>query len=688
MNNSQIFYNYQNTNNALLSNSQNKILGNDINIKNKNIYHSVYNPLLLNIPKPNQSANLLYTPRTPSPLHRTRNIINLQDNHRFKSPTNSPVFYRKLKDTCYQIDSQIINQRVLENIHNFPLEKFINNNNYNRLAFSTNSPSHFTIENKTPNLVKNLKDRKFIIHNANLRKHSYDNINYHSNSSRNIDNITNKKNPLPIIHNHNNNNIYLITQNNYNLNNDNYKKNINLKIFNEIKRRQNSEPNLNISLFSENNQGYKYQESIEETSNNPYQNYISSIDITKTSDTSQNNKYPTLITTRNNDRRNGLFSNENNQNYLNKINLTNNNIKNFEMVKNEISRIHNNINKNEHQIFVEKENFPNGNIKKIEAQLGPKNIIPIPKFKSHFHFKENGLIIKNANPIQQPNLIPNNNTNLNEFKVIKQIGKGTFGDIYAVQWIKNNQLYALKKLKLFKEELNMFQEKVKILKNLLKKTGHNGFIKIYVDKYIKLKNEDEYYYYIIMELGERDWIKELKNRESYFLNYSEIELLGIIKQLVKTLAIMQKNKVTHRDIKPHNILLCKGLFKICDFGESKILKGNGQVWQHIRGSELYMSPIIFYALRRNEKKVMHNTYKSDVFSLGMCILLAAGFSRKLQCDIREVKDMNIITKIINNALNKRYSQNLINLIIQMLQIDENLRYDFIELEKYILSIWP
>ena len=36
---------------------------------------------------------------------------------------------------------------------------------------------------------------------------------------------------------------------------------------------------------------------------------------------------------------------------------------------------------------------------------------------------------------------------------------------------------------------------------------------------------------------------------------------------------MHKNKVTHRDIKPQNILLCKRIFKLCDFGESKLLKG-------------------------------------------------------------------------------------------------------------------
>ena len=72
----------------------------------------------------------------------------------------------------------------------------------------------------------------------------------------------------------------------------------------------------------------------------------------------------------------------------------------------------------------------------------------------------------------------------------------------------------------------------------------------------------------------------------------------------------------------------------------------------------------------------------------MCILLAASFSRKLLCDIREIKDMNIISNIINNALSNRYSEKIINLIIKMLQIDESLRCDFIELERYISSIIP
>ena len=222
----------------------------------------------------------------------------------------------------------------------------------------------------------------------------------------------------------------------------------------------------------------------------------------------------------------------------------------------------------------------------------------------------------------------------------------------------------------------------------MKTTGHNGFIKIYGDKVIP-KGENEYHYYIIMELGVRDWEKEILLRKSASLYYSEYELFEIIFQLVKTLSLMQKNNVTHRDIKPQNILLCKNnIFKICDFDEAKIIDSEGPILQPVRGSELYMSPILFYAYNHHISNVLHNTYKSDVFSLGMTIFLAASLSAKPLCDIRELKDMKWISEIINNALINRYSQNLINLIVKTLQIDENLRCDFVQLEEYISKIWP
>jgi hypothetical protein len=284
---------------------------------------------------------------------------------------------------------------------------------------------------------------------------------------------------------------------------------------------------------------------------------------------------------------------------------------------------------------------------------------------------------------------PSDDFNTAEFIIINLIGQGTFGKIYCVQWIKNNKLYAMKKLELqSSEELKEFQGKVKMVKKLYKKTNHSGFIKILGDKFIPLYDYKCYCnYYIVMELGERDWEKEIQLRFLHQKYYSEYELYQIIYQLVKTLSLMQRYNVSHRDIKPQNILIINGIYKICDFGEARIIDGNGLVIQHVRGSQLYMSPILFYAYNHNVSQVLHNTYKSDVFSLGMCILLAATLSGYTLYDIREIIDINTITKIIFNALNGRYSKNIINLIIKMLQIDENLRMDFIELEKFISNIF-
>ena len=359
-------------------------------------------------------------------------------------------------------------------------------------------------------------------------------------------------------------------------------------------------------------------------------------------------------------------------NFSNNGNIQNNNIiTNYSRV-NYYSANYNNHNKNRHH------NPINTNNKNYIVNLNTKsNENAKNKLKSYnLHFLHY-------------ELHPQSNFNSAEFIIINSIGEGSFGKIYCVQWIKNNKLYAMKKLDIqTTEELNEFKSKVKIVDDLYKKTNHIGFVKLYADKVVILYNQPICYnYYIIMELGERDWEKEIQVRLLHQKYYTEYELYQIIYQLVKTLSIMQQNNVTHRDIKPANVLIMNGIYKICDFGEATIINGNGVVIQNVRGSQLFMSPILFYAYNHNVAQVMHNTYKSDVYSFGMCILLAATLSGYTLYDIREILDIQKVSKIINNKLSSRYSINFINLLIQMLQIDENLRMDFIHLENYINSFY-
>ena len=280
---------------------------------------------------------------------------------------------------------------------------------------------------------------------------------------------------------------------------------------------------------------------------------------------------------------------------------------------------------------------------------------------------------------------PSDNFEPKEFLILKQIGEGTYGKIYLTLWIKNEQKYAMKKEKIKGlEGLKTKREKTKMIMNFIKITGSKGVVKIYGDL-VKNRGYGNYFYYVLMEMADKDWEQELFDRQKYKLYYSEKELFLIISQLIKTLSLLQYNHITHRDVKPQNILICQGIYKLTDFGEAKILKRTGVIASRVRGTELYMAPILYHAFRHKMNQILHNTYKSDVFSLGMCILFAATLNLNYLCDIRELNDMKIIKKRIVKYLSSRYSFKLINILFEMLELEENYRPDFMILEKKYFS---
>ena len=276
------------------------------------------------------------------------------------------------------------------------------------------------------------------------------------------------------------------------------------------------------------------------------------------------------------------------------------------------------------------------------------------------------------------------NFKIEDFKLIKQIGEGTFGQIYSTKWEKNGKEYAMKKMFLkTKAEIKRNKEQTDLVYNFLKKTGNNGVVKIYGSQYKEIEDNNknyEYNFYVLMELADIDWEKEINKRKLSKNYYTEGELYKIMKQLIKSFSALQKNFITHRDIKPQNILIVNNIYKIGDFGEAKITEGNSIIKQSIKGTELYMSPILFTALGKRQNIIIHNTFKSDVFSLGMCLFLAATLTFKSLYDIREVKNSKVIKKILEKYLVVKYSYNFVNILVKMLEIDENLRPDFVELE--------
>jgi hypothetical protein len=667
------------------------------------------------------------------------NYLN-KDNIRFCSPIHDKLFYKQdnnyynphLQNSTSNInlDDKIFRLAKTPEPKKINFNEYHSQNQYNINIYVNNTNNS---NNSTINQNKNFENQRRIklIPNQSIRKAEVNNIKYQNNiqvkkgidvnyngfsnrSNSNQINSSTQRNSLPI-QNFRNQNIcnspmrrdYITMspdRNSYFYNSPNrvsikpenlMKNQYNNNYYNSPERKNKFDNNI---VTNKNDFNNLYSPSKNVQYNIPYQNNINSIKINDNNQGRLSNNYysPQRLSSPIDNMRNRQPKITNGYNQIksdnlikriippkitqNRVNLIpipkkliNEKIDNYSVSNFLNSQIYSTNDKYKNQY-----NIQDSNIKKV--QINQQN------FQKPLN--RNSLLSGHNNNILIKKLEPENDFNTKEFKIIKKLGEGTFGKIYAIKWLKTNDLYALKKMDLDEYDVYVFQKKVRIIQNFIKSTKHNGVIKLYGDKSIPIQNTNQFNYYVIMELAERDFEKEINSRRVANKYYTEEELLDIIIQLVKTLSLMQKNNITHRDVKPQNILLIKGFYKLCDFGETKIITGVGPILQSVRGSELYMSPILFYAYNKNVPSVLHNTYKSDVFSLGMCTLLAACLTARPLCDLREIKNMVTIETIIINNLINRYSKKMINLIIKMLEIDENLRMDFIQLEEYISNIWP
>ena len=337
--------------------------------------------------------------------------------------------------------------------------------------------------------------------------------------------------------------------------------------------------------------------------------------------------------------------------------------------------------------FTEKNSFKNKNINK-EKNLHSNNIINHSKSTDKRKLNNSG--DKAITSISSKNKFKKE-FNSEDYNILRIIGEGTFGKIFLVENSKTKEQYALKKITATeRRELEISKEEFELLMKITQENENLNLVKIYG---IQIKQLDKFnlVLYVLMEAAISDWEKEIKNRRKNKNFYSEIEITQILKSLVKTFAFLQRRGICHRDVKPQNILYFKkGKYKITDFGEAKAILKKGYFFcqdtsmQTVRGTELYMSPILFKALHKTPSlDLQYNAFKSDVFSLGLCILLACKLDYEVLYEIREIVNMKMLENIIRKHLKKSFSEKFIGILNIMLQIEEKNRPDFIELEEIL-----
>ncbi len=144
------------------------------------------------------------------------------------------------------------------------------------------------------------------------------------------------------------------------------------------------------------------------------------------------------------------------------------------------------------------------------------------------------------------------------YKLIDELGRGSFATVYIARDTKNNHIYAVKVMHAeFADDgelLARFQREAHILLHL----NDPHIVRIF-----DYGDEDDIHYIVM------DYI-DGQNLKYYTLTHGQMEAaraLDYARQIAEGLDTAYKHGVVHRDIKPQNIVISsKGVVKITDFG--------------------------------------------------------------------------------------------------------------------------
>ncbi|TKA61292.1 hypothetical protein B0A49_12344, partial [Cryomyces minteri] len=174
------------------------------------------------------------------------------------------------------------------------------------------------------------------------------------------------------------------------------------------------------------------------------------------------------------------------------------------------------------------------------------------------------------------------------YNVVGHLGKGAFATVYRLATKSDGHYFAAKELEKRKFMKNgILDRKLDNEMQIMKGLRHPNIVQ-YID-YHDVGN----HLYIIMEYV------PCGDLQGYLQNNGVLpEHLAktMARQIFKSMAYLHQKKITHRDIKPDNILIaCEDPFsvKLSDFGLSKVVKNEETFLKTFCGTLLYCAPEVF-----------------------------------------------------------------------------------------------
>ncbi|GMJ16032.1 hypothetical protein like AT4G19110 [Hibiscus trionum] len=167
---------------------------------------------------------------------------------------------------------------------------------------------------------------------------------------------------------------------------------------------------------------------------------------------------------------------------------------------------------------------------------------------------------------------------MERYKLIKEVGDGTFGTVWRAINKLSGEVVAIKKMK---KKYYSWEECVNLREvKSLRRMNHPNIVKL---KEVIRENDILYF---VFEYMECNLYQLMKDREKLF---SEVEIRNWFFQVFQGLAYMHQRGYFHRDLKPENLLVTKDIIKIADFGLAREISSHPPYTEYV-STRWYRAP--------------------------------------------------------------------------------------------------
>lgn len=189
---------------------------------------------------------------------------------------------------------------------------------------------------------------------------------------------------------------------------------------------------------------------------------------------------------------------------------------------------------------------------------------------------------------------------------LEKIGEGSFGQVFKAQDKTTGKIVAIKEM--ISENMELIEGEIAVLMTL---SCHPSVI------CIEKAYRDDNFVYIITDYIPGPTLTDIINMTNEQMPSYQLE--DLMKQLVSAVKYIHNEGIAHKDIKPGNIILDNGKYKLIDFGLSCSKDVKCVV---SAGTDIFVPPEVYtqYELLSDD---VEYAKKEDIWALGVTFFIAA-----------------------------------------------------------------